>query len=181
MFSKVLGFFQRVGEFFQRFRIFFQSYPPSLNKPGKSSDNINGYFNPLISHKIIFLRDNLDWLSHATNWAKLIATLGVIHCGHEKESLSLMQSYLPKDTTGTSSGYAEGGGRRVPGAWPVCHGNAQGRRVRAAGKVLQGSLRTGDHHQKGEVQVSSGSLSFKSIQGKVYGYFVGVLLEIFFN
>merc|ERR1719461_628299 len=58
-----------------------------------------------------FLRDNLDWLSRATNWAKLsaTATLGVIHRGHEKESLSLMQSYLPKDNTGTSSGYAEGG------------------------------------------------------------------------
>ena len=113
VFSKVLGFFQRVGEFFQRFRIFFQSYPPSLNKPGKSSDKINGYFNPLISHKITFLRDNLDWLRHATNRAKLsaTATLGVIHCGHEKESLSLMQSYLPNDTTETtSSGYAEGGG-----------------------------------------------------------------------
>merc|ERR1719391_886793 len=47
-----------------------------------------------------FLRDNLDWLSRATNWAKLsaTATLGVIHRGHEKESRSLMQSYLPKDT-----------------------------------------------------------------------------------
>ena len=34
----------------------------------------------------------------ATNWAKLsaTATLGVIHRGHEKESRSLMQSYLPK-------------------------------------------------------------------------------------
>ena len=33
-----------------------------------------------------FLRDNLDWLSRATNWAKLsaIATLGVIDRGHEK-------------------------------------------------------------------------------------------------
>ena len=53
-----------------------------------------------------FLRDNLDWLSRATNWAKLsaTATLGVIHRGHEKESLSLMQSYLPKDSAATSSG-----------------------------------------------------------------------------
>ena len=31
-----------------------------------------------------FLRDNLDWLSRATNWAKFSATagLGVIHRGH---------------------------------------------------------------------------------------------------
>ena len=72
-----------------------------------------------------FLRDNLDWLSRATNWAKLsaIATLGVIHRGHEKESLSLMQSYLPKDSSGTSSGYAEGGGLYALG---LIHANHSG-------------------------------------------------------
>lgn len=34
-----------------------------------------------------FLRENLDWLSRATNWAKFNATagLGVIHRGHLKE------------------------------------------------------------------------------------------------
>jgi len=71
-----------------------------------------------------FLRDNLDWLSRATNWAKLsaTATLGVIHRGHEKESLSLMQSYLPKDTAGTSSGYAEGGGLYALGLIHANHG-----------------------------------------------------------
>jgi len=71
-----------------------------------------------------FLRDNLDWLSRATNWAKLsaTATLGVIHRGHEKESLSLMQSYLPKDSTGTSSGYAEGGGLYALGLIHANHG-----------------------------------------------------------
>merc|ERR1719369_553483 len=71
-----------------------------------------------------FLRDNLDWLSRATNWAKLsaTATLGLIHRGHEKESLSLMQSYLPKDTAGTSSGYAEGGGLYALGLIHANHG-----------------------------------------------------------
>merc|ERR1719378_653494 len=71
-----------------------------------------------------FLRDNLDWLSRATNWAKLsaTATLGVIHRGHEKESLSLMQSYLPKDSAGTSSGYAEGGGLYALGLIHANHG-----------------------------------------------------------
>merc|ERR1712240_87740 len=70
------------------------------------------------------LRDNLDWLSRATNWAKLsaTATLGVIHRGHEKESLSLMQSYLPKDSSGTSSGYAEGGGLYALGLIHANHG-----------------------------------------------------------
>lgn len=56
-----------------------------------------------------FLRDNLDWLSRAVNWAKFSATasLGVIHKRHEKEALHLMSSYLPKDN-GPGSGYTEG-------------------------------------------------------------------------
>ena len=35
-----------------------------------------------------FLRDNLEWLSRATNWAKFsaTATLGVIHRGHTKQA-----------------------------------------------------------------------------------------------
>lgn len=83
----------------------------------------NGFMHSGTTHDQ-FLRDNLEWLSRATNWAKLsaTATLGVIHRGHEKESLSLMQSYLPKDTAGTSSGYAEGGGLYALGLIHANHG-----------------------------------------------------------
>jgi len=37
-----------------------------------------------------FLRENLDWLGRATNWAKFSATagLGVIHRGHLSEVLN---------------------------------------------------------------------------------------------
>lgn len=70
-----------------------------------------------------FLRDNLEWLARATNWAKLTATasLGVIHRGHEGDSLALMQSYLPKET-GPSSGYSEGGGLYALGLIHANHG-----------------------------------------------------------
>lgn len=70
-----------------------------------------------------FLRDNLDWLARATNWAKLTATasLGVIHRGHETDSLALMQSYLPKEA-GPSSGYSEGGGLYALGLIHANHG-----------------------------------------------------------
>ncbi|XKL67270.1 hypothetical protein PGB90_010690 [Kerria lacca] len=70
-----------------------------------------------------FLRDNLEWLSRATNWAKLTATasLGVIHHGHEHEALSLMQSYLPRET-GPTSGYSEGGGLYALGLIHANHG-----------------------------------------------------------
>ena len=68
-------------------------------------------------------RDNLDWLARATNWAKFsaTATLGVIHRGHEHESLALMQSYLPKEA-GPTSGYSEGGGLYALGLIHANHG-----------------------------------------------------------
>ncbi|XP_005095836.1 26S proteasome non-ATPase regulatory subunit 1 [Aplysia californica] len=70
-----------------------------------------------------FLRDNLEWLSRATNWAKFTATasLGVIHKGHEKEALNLMSQYLPKDVSPGSS-YSEGGGLYALGLIHANHG-----------------------------------------------------------
>ncbi len=59
-----------------------------------------------------FLRENLEWLAKATNWAKFSATagLGVIHKGHLKEGLKLLSPYLPQAAGGaTSSPYSEGG------------------------------------------------------------------------
>lgn len=43
-----------------------------------------------------FLRDNLDWLGRATNWAKFSATagLGVTHKGNLKQSRTLMVRLL---------------------------------------------------------------------------------------
>jgi len=72
-----------------------------------------------------FLRNNLDWLSRATNWAKFSATasLGVIHKGHEKNSLKLMASYLPKDG-GSGSAYQEGGGLFALGLIHANHGHS---------------------------------------------------------
>jgi 26S proteasome regulatory subunit N2 len=82
----------------------------------------NGFMHCGTTHDS-FLRDNLDWLSRATNWAKFSATasLGAIHRGHENESLALMQSYLPKDSS-NSSGYAEGGGLYALGLIHANHG-----------------------------------------------------------
>ena len=39
-----------------------------------------------------FLRDNLEWLGRATNWAKFtaIGSLGTIHRGHEKQVLYIV-------------------------------------------------------------------------------------------
>ncbi|RNA28469.1 26S proteasome non-ATPase regulatory subunit 1 [Brachionus plicatilis] len=72
-----------------------------------------------------FLRDNLEWLARATNWAKFTATssLGVIHKGHEKEALNLMSAYLPKDT-GNSFPYSDGGGLYALGLIHANHGDS---------------------------------------------------------
>lgn len=72
-----------------------------------------------------FLRENLDWLARATNWAKLTATasLGVIHHGHEKEALNLMQAYLPREGGGATAGYSEGGALYALGLIHANHGS----------------------------------------------------------
>ncbi|KAI9206804.1 armadillo-type protein [Polychytrium aggregatum] len=57
-----------------------------------------------------FLRQNLEWLSRATNWTKFSATaaLGVIHKGQITKGLNLLSPYLPQEGV-TGSAYSEGG------------------------------------------------------------------------
>lgn len=57
-----------------------------------------------------FLRDNLDWMGRASNWAKFTATasIGVVHRGHMKESMNLLQPYLPQGGV-SALPYSEGG------------------------------------------------------------------------
>ncbi|XWS09133.1 hypothetical protein CRYUN_Cryun40dG0059800 [Craigia yunnanensis] len=72
-----------------------------------------------------FLRDNLDWLSRATNWAKFSATagLGIIHRGHLQQGRSLMAPYLPQGGAGGGgSPYSEGGALYALGLIHANHG-----------------------------------------------------------
>jgi 26S proteasome regulatory subunit N2 len=57
-----------------------------------------------------FLRENLEWLGKATNWAKFTATasLGVVHKGHVRESMNLLAPYLSQGGV-SASPYSEGG------------------------------------------------------------------------
>ncbi|CAN0343295.1 unnamed protein product, partial [Phaeothamnion confervicola] len=57
-----------------------------------------------------FLRENLDWMGRAASWAKFTATasIGVVHKGHVKESMPLLQPYLPQGGV-SASPYSEGG------------------------------------------------------------------------
>lgn len=70
-----------------------------------------------------FLRENLDWLSRATNWAKFsaIAGLGVIHRGHLQQGRSLMAPYLPQNGA-SGSPFSEGGALYALGLIHTNHG-----------------------------------------------------------
>ncbi len=75
-----------------------------------------------------FLRENLDWLSRATNWARFSATagMGVIHHGQLAEGRTLMGPFLPRE--GGSGGmrpspYTEGGALYALGLIHANHGD----------------------------------------------------------
>ncbi|GJJ69702.1 26S proteasome regulatory subunit N2 [Entomortierella parvispora] len=71
-----------------------------------------------------FLRQNLEWLSRATNWSKFSATaaLGVIHKGHLSQGLKLLEPYLPQEGV-TASPYSEGGSLFALGLIHANHGD----------------------------------------------------------
>ncbi len=58
----------------------------------------------------VFLRENLDWLGKANNWAKfgVVASIGVVHKGHIHESMNLLRPYLPQAGQSPSP-YSESG------------------------------------------------------------------------
>lgn len=72
-----------------------------------------------------FLRENLEWLGRASNWAKFTATasIGVVHKGHVKESMSLLQPYLPQGGI-SASPYSEGGALYALGLIHASNGGA---------------------------------------------------------
>ncbi|MBW0517337.1 hypothetical protein O181_057052 [Austropuccinia psidii MF-1] len=71
-----------------------------------------------------FLRDNLDWLSKASNWSKFSATagLGVIHRGNISQGMEILQPYLPAQNGPSSSYYSEGGSLFALGLINANHG-----------------------------------------------------------
>jgi 26S proteasome regulatory subunit N2 len=100
-FLSVLNFFQDSLE--PRFSVYHTAvtFQNAFMHAGTSSD--------------LWLRDNLDWLGFAANWAKFTATaaLGVIHKGNFEEGMTILGPYLPNaaGSDGNISGaaYSEGG------------------------------------------------------------------------
>lgn len=75
----------------------------------------------------LFLRENLDWLSRASNWSKFSATaaLGVIHKGNLAQGKAILEPYLPKPDGSSSSYYSEGGSLFALGLVNANHGGAE--------------------------------------------------------
>jgi len=77
-----------------------------------------------------FLRENLDWLVRAINWSKFSTTagLGVIHKGHLKEAMKVLDPYLPKPGQELSP-YTAGGSLYALGIVHANHGVGLGKSV----------------------------------------------------
>lgn len=73
----------------------------------------------------VFLRENLDWVSRATNWAKFsaAASLGCIHRGNLSQSRDVVAPYLNARNNTPPSPYAEGGALYALGLIHANHGD----------------------------------------------------------
>lgn len=92
-----------------------------------------------------FLRDNLDWLAKAKNWAKFttVGSIGVVHKGHVHESMKLLQPYLPQDGQ-SSSPYSESGALYALG---LIHANKGGSGDSGTITYLCDALRNGGNNE----------------------------------
>lgn len=72
-----------------------------------------------------FLRNNLNWVSKATNWNKFnaVASLGLIHHGQESSAMKVLEPYLPKESV-EGFGFKEGGAMLAYGLIHAKHGDA---------------------------------------------------------
>jgi len=74
-----------------------------------------------------FLRDEMEWLSKAMNWAKFTATasFGVVHKGHIQQSSKILEAFLPQGGAAfgsSASAFQEGGALYALGLIHSSHG-----------------------------------------------------------
>jgi len=114
----------------------------------------HGYLNAGTTNDT-FLRDNLDWMKKASNWAKFSATasMGVIHASHTTEAMTLLEPYLPASNddpdgdhpaVSAEGGYAEGGSLYALGLIHGSHAGSSAEKRAGASAFLRRHLR-GSH------------------------------------
>lgn len=115
-------------------------HSPHHNPPQTAIENRNSVLHgaTVVAHGYMnagtttdtFLRENLEWLGRASHWAKFTATasLGVVHKGHVKESMNLLQPYLPQGGI-SASPYSEAGALYALGLIHASKGGAGNQEV----------------------------------------------------
>jgi len=101
-----------------------------------------------------FLRDYLDWMKKASNWAKFSATasLGVVHAGHITDAMHLLEPYLPSNPSSggdggeandvsPEGGYAEGGSLYALGLIHGSHSGSSAEKRKEASDFIRTHLR----------------------------------------
>merc|ERR1712156_168557 len=108
-----------------------------------------------------------------------------------KESRSLMQSYSPKDTAGTSSGYAEGGGLYALGLIHANHGaeiieyllgqvkEASSEQIKHGGCLGLGLAAMGTHRADVYEQLKFCLYQDDAVTGEAAGLAVGISLVVY--
>jgi len=142
-------------------RLIMENVKKSLEERGSGGRSSVLHNAAVITHSYLhagttndaFLRDYLDWMKKASNWAKFSATasLGVIHAGHITEAMHLLQPYLPanpsEDADGggnavsPSGGYAEGGSLYALGLIHGSHSGSNAEKRKETADFLRTHLR----------------------------------------
>ncbi|GJE85724.1 26S proteasome regulatory subunit rpn2 [Phanerochaete sordida] len=142
-----------------------------------------------------FLRENLEWLALASNWAKFSATagLGVIHKGHFAEGMNILGPYLPQQ--GVESGipgavYSEGGalfalglinagcgsGRQVEGYLRETLRSAQNEVVQHGAALGLGIAGMGGKNMDAYEDLKQTLFNDSAISGESAGYAMGLVM-----
>ncbi|CEL95825.1 unnamed protein product [Vitrella brassicaformis CCMP3155] len=138
-----------------------------------------------------FLRKNLDWLAKAVSWAKFTATasLGVIHKGHFKNSMKVLEPYLPQ-TAPQPGGYSEGGALYALGLIHANHSNptvrqylmqqllasSQNEQIQHGACLGLGLLCMGSHDEELYEKLKEVLFTDSAIAGEAAGYAMGLVM-----
>ncbi|EPQ60600.1 26S proteasome regulatory complex, non-ATPase subcomplex, Rpn2/Psmd1 subunit [Gloeophyllum trabeum ATCC 11539] len=142
----------------------------------------------------IFLRENLDWLGLASNWAKFSATaaLGVIHKGYYEQGMTILGPYLPSQSAGESTipgaAYSEGGalyalglinagcGRQVEGYLRDALKAAQGEVVQHGAALGLGIAAMGGKNSEAYDDLKQTLFTDSAVAGEAAGFAMGLVM-----
>ncbi|KAF6766119.1 armadillo-type protein [Ephemerocybe angulata] len=141
----------------------------------------------------IFLRENLEWLALASNWAKFSATagLGVIHKGFFEQGQVILGPYLPQDAGESNVGganYSEGGALYALGLINAGCGsdvtsylretlkNAQGEVVQHGAALGLGIAGMGSKSAEAFDDLKNVLFTDSAVAGEAAGYAMGLIM-----